>query len=72
MKELYPIFNLFELEMSRLCRYNTFMQLTHELKTFNDELEKWRLNKHDIKNIVITYHLYENLFSRLRVTLVLF
>ena len=37
-----------------------------EIKLFNDELDKWKKNQHDIKNLRITYHMYENLFSRLK------
>lgn len=69
-KNLYNDFNIFQLEYSRLIKVPHFVQLMEEIKIFNDELDKWRKNQHDIKNLRITYHLYENLFSRLKVTVV--
>lgn len=35
---------------------------------FNAELVKWKDNRYEIRNLIVTYHLYENLFSRLKVT----
>ena len=67
-KELFRYFTTSQLEMSRLGRLKGYQQLIQELKDFNEELTKWKNNRHEIKNIVVTYHLYENLFSRLKVS----
>lgn len=69
-KNLYNDFSIFQLECSRLIKFPHFAELMEEVKLFNDELDKWKKNQHDIKNLRITYHLYENLFSRLKVTVV--
>ena len=46
-----------------------YQDLVGEITMFNDELDKWKKDKHIITNVVLTYHLYENLFSRLKVAL---
>ena len=53
--------------MSRLSKIIQFQDLVAEITMFNDELDKWKKDSHNITNIVLTYHLYENLFSRLKV-----
>ncbi len=70
-KNLFDIFPVFELEASRLIKMSQFISLIEEIQLFNDELNKWKKNQHEIKNIIVTYHLYENLFSRMKVTVIL-
>jgi hypothetical protein len=68
-KNLFTPFSTYLLESSRAADAYEFLELVTEIKGFNMELEKWKKNEHDIKNVVITYHLYENLYSRLKVPL---
>ena len=35
-RNFYSLFNMFELEMSRLMKISSFVQLVSELKVFND------------------------------------
>ncbi len=66
-KFLYPLFNLFELEVNRFRTLPEFAKLTSEITAFNEELDEWKKKNKDIKNIFLTYHLYQNLFSRMKV-----
>lgn len=41
-KYLYPLFNLFELEVNRFHNLPEFTKLEHEIVSFNEELEDWK------------------------------
>lgn len=71
-KYMYPLFNLFELELNRFNNIPDFALLHNEIISFNQELSEWKNDRGDIKNIFTTYHLYQNLFSRMKVNFLLF
>lgn len=63
---------MFHLEASRLSKLDIFIELMNEVRMFNDELDNWKKKDQPIKNLRLTYSLYENLFSRLKVISLLF
>lgn len=66
-KYLYPLFNRFELEANRFHSLPEFARLEAEVLAFNEELEAWKHHDREVKNIFLTYNLYQNLFSRIKV-----
>lgn len=66
-KFMYVLFNLFELEVNRFANMEEFKTLAKEIVDFNQELDNWKKKNIEIKNLYLTYHLYQNLFSRMKV-----
>lgn len=66
-KQFYLLFNIFELETNRFHALPEFALLKDEIVAFNDELQAWKMQNKEIKNIYLSYHLYKNLFSRMKV-----
>lgn len=66
-RTVYPLFNVFELSSNRFARLENFIHLTRELIVFNEELTLRKDGGLEIRNLVITYSLYENMFDRLKV-----
>lgn len=64
---MYVLFNLFELEVNRFANMEEFKTLAKEIVDFNQELDNWKKKNIEIKNLYLTYHLYQNLFSRMKV-----
>jgi len=67
-KFMYTLFNLFELEVNRFANLEEFKQLSGEIISFNQELDDWKKKNIEIKNLYLTFHLYQNLFSRMKVS----
>lgn len=65
-KNMYPYFSLFELETSRFTALPEFQKLKDEIAKFNEELSLWKTKDLTIRNLFATYHLYENLFARVK------
>lgn len=70
-KYMYPLFNLFELELSRFHQLPEFSRLESEVAIFNSELQEWKDKDTPVQNLFPTYHLYQCLFSRMKVPIVL-
>jgi hypothetical protein len=71
-KYLYPQFNLYEMEVNRLASLPEYKVLAAEISAFNKELEEWKKKNVEIRNLFVTYHLYQNLYSRMKVFFSLF
>ena len=69
-KYLYPFFNVFELEYNRLSDLEEYKVLAGEIDEFNRELKAWKDHDVEVRNLFTSYHLYENLFSRMKVAMV--
>jgi hypothetical protein len=41
--------------------------LASEITGFNQELDDWKKRNIEIRNLFVTYHLYQNLYSRIKV-----
>lgn len=66
-KFMYPQFNLYELEVNRLASLPEYKALAGEITAFNQELDDWKKRNIEIRNLFVTYHLYQNLYSRMKV-----
>lgn len=66
-KYLYPQFNFYELEVNRLASLPEYKALAGEITAFNQELDDWKRKNIEIRNLFVTYHLYQNLYSRMKV-----
>lgn len=66
-KYLYPQFNFYELEVNRLASLQEYKVLAAEITSFNQELDDWKRRNVEIRNLFVTYHLYLNLYSRMKV-----
>jgi hypothetical protein len=58
-KDMYKLFNEFELTQSRLWPIQEYQLLVEDIKNFNKELRDWKENNGpEVKNLRITYYFY--------------